>query len=446
MPLDDNPLIEQHVTGEATVHIAEDETDAPAATKHNQSTSQLPHTHDSSWGAAIQETNDDDSESDLEVSEEQSADQCEPDPEYRRSYPEELPDWPVPIVPEELADLVANKIAMHTVMSKSETTAITLWCFASYGINCFTIFPKLALVSPEKRCGKTTTMSVIKSICRDGFATANITPAALFRTISLCQVTMLIDEADQFVKGKTGEMVSILNSGHTKATAQVTRCQGDNHEPEVFSTWVPMVLASIGSLQGTIMDRCIVINLRRKKANEKVSKVQADLDEAMVDIRRQIRTWIDSKASELKSSDVPVPCYKGNDRASDNWFPLYQVAALISDKWLQRCKDAHLSLTGDQEPEVQTELLRDIREVLDQEPAEKIRSQDLLSRLLSDPDKPWATMNNGRKMTARVMAKLLKPYGITPSPIRFDNGLSRGYQVGAFQDAFARYLSSEPET
>lgn len=364
---------------------------------------------------------------------------------YTREYPEELPDWPDPIDPEALADLIADKVAMHTVMSEPEITTITLWCLASYGINCFTIFPKLTLISPEMRCGKTTTMSVIKAICKDGFATANITPAAIFRITEVCQVTMMIDEADQVVAGRSGDLISIINSGHTKATAQITRCQGDNHEPEVFSTWVPMVLASIGSLQGTIMDRSLVINLRRKKAGERFTRLPVDLDEVMVDTRRQIRTWIDSKASELKTSDVEVPCYKGNDRASDNWFPLYQVAALISDKWLKRCKDAHLALTGDQEPQLQTELLRDIREVLDQESADKIRSQDLLSRLLSDPDKPWATMDNGRKMTARVMAKLLKPYGISPSPIRFDNGLSRGYQIASFQDAFARYLSAEPE-
>ena len=63
---------------------------------------------------------------------------------------------------------------------------------------------------------------------------ANITAAAIFRTIDAWSPTLLIDEADSFL-GETGdELRGILNSGHTRDTAYVIRVSGEELEPRQF--------------------------------------------------------------------------------------------------------------------------------------------------------------------------------------------------------------------
>ena len=66
---------------------------------------------------------------------------------------------------------------------------------------------------------------------------SNISPSALFRYVEEIRPTLLIDEADSFVKDNE-EMRGILNSGHTKAAAHVIRnveVSGE-HKPRRFST------------------------------------------------------------------------------------------------------------------------------------------------------------------------------------------------------------------
>jgi hypothetical protein len=47
-------------------------------------------------------------------------------------------------------------------------------------------------------------------------------------------------------------------------------------------------------------------------------------------------------------------------------------------------------------------------------------------------------------MTKSVLARLLKPFKIFPTTIRLDGDrTAKGYYLGAFEDAFARYLRDE---
>ncbi len=54
----------------------------------------------------------------------------------------------------------------------------------------------------------------------------------------------MIDEADSFLPDNE-DLRNILNSGHTRATAPVIRCD-ENLNVKVFSTFAPKLLAMIG--------------------------------------------------------------------------------------------------------------------------------------------------------------------------------------------------------
>ena len=92
------------------------------------------------------------------------------------------------------------------------------------------ISPLLALTSPEKRCGKIDAADVLIALVGPALPASNITPAALFRAVERFQPTLLIDEADTFLRDRE-ELRGVLNSGHTRETAFVVRTAGDDHEP-----------------------------------------------------------------------------------------------------------------------------------------------------------------------------------------------------------------------
>jgi putative DNA primase/helicase len=66
---------------------------------------------------------------------------------------------------------------------------------------------------------------------------SNISPALLFRIVEKYSPTLLVDEADSFLRDKE-ELRGILNSGHTRDAAYVVRTVGDENEPRRFSTWI----------------------------------------------------------------------------------------------------------------------------------------------------------------------------------------------------------------
>lgn len=346
-----------------------------------------------------------------------------------------------PSGPQEPATQMVELIKRHCVITDLEIDAMVLWILASYAMNDFRVFPKLALISPEKRCGKTTTMEVVGSMAKDGLIVSNMSAATIYRLAEQVQYTLLIDETDTFLKNGDAEINGLINSSHTKSAAKVTRCVGDSHEPRVFSTWMPMVLASIGVLADTLMDRSITINLRRKKSHEHTTRLPADLHELNEPLRQSISAWVEGNRASIRSQCVEVPDV-GNDRAGDNWEPLFVVAALLGEDWPSRCERAFRELTVVEEPELQTMLLRDIRQYFATSGSSRVTSKELCEALNSDEEGPWRTCsNNGKPITPNLVGKLLRPYGVKPKTMRVGNSTLRGYEKAQLEDAFERYLS-----
>ena len=76
-----------------------------------------------------------------------------------------------------------------------------------------------------KRCGKTLLLIVLGALVPRRLFASNVTPAVLFRTIEKYRPTLLIDEADTFIR-ENDELRGVLNSGHTRTTAVVIRAVG----------------------------------------------------------------------------------------------------------------------------------------------------------------------------------------------------------------------------
>ena len=357
-----------------------------------------------------------------------------------REFPEPLEPWPKQVDMEVVADEMAALIKRHCILEDKEVDGIVLWLIAGYAINSFRHFAKLTLISPEKRCGKSTLLELTEALSRNGLMTSNLSKAVVYRiTAGDLQPTLIIDEADTFVKNGDPELIGIINSSHSQKGARVLKCSGDSHEVKAYSTWMPIVLASIGDLPPTIMDRSLVVRLKRKKPSEQVALLPVGILDNCQPIRRKILRWIIDHQLDIRNNSIQ-PLDLGNDRATDNWFSLYQVANAISARWLQRCEASHRFMTPVSEMELPTQLLFDIREVWAGRNESNFNSTDLASLLSQDPDKPWATYPQGKPLSPRHLATMLKPYGIAPKSIRFAEGTKRGYERSMFEDAFERYL------
>jgi len=354
------------------------------------------------------------------------------------SLVEELDPWPSAVEGAELAKDIKCLLNRYTVLPPGADIGITLWIMGTYCYNAFPIWPKLTATSPEKRCGKTTLLSVVGTLVNRALHTSNITAPALFRVIDAHQPTLLIDEADTFLANNE-ELRGVINSGHTRSSAYVIRLVGDQYDAKKFSTWAPMVIAMIKHPPGTILDRSVLIELRRKLPGEKVDRLPLDLARDCVVLRQKLVRWGADHLESLKKARPDLPTC-GNDRALDNWIPLLAIADTIG--WRKQALDAFNLLSVDDDESAGPLLLADIREVFDGR--DRLHSSDLVDRLVALEGRPWSEWRRGKPMTTNTLAKLLKSFRVQSRQVWIGEKNRHGYRYIDFQDAWKRYPPSRP--
>jgi putative DNA primase/helicase len=301
---------------------------------------------------------------------------------------------------------------------------------------------------------------VLSLLIPRSIAASNLSPSTIFRTIDLEHCTLLIDEADTFVRTRKDagneDLRGLLNSGHTRATAYVIRNvpAGEKAwQPKRFSTWCPIAIAGIGGLPDTVEDRSITIRMRRKLRSEKVERLTRRNKAARADaatLASKLARFAADNLDKLRAADPASP-ETLNDRATDNWEHLLAIADLASGDWPARARAAAVKLSGDREDSdwesLHTKLLTDIKAIFEAQPEStaELRSKDICEKLAQIETSPWAEMGRGGKpITHARLARMLKSFEIYVTKI--ENGNARGYQKSNFSDAFERYLAPIPPT
>lgn len=348
--------------------------------------------------------------------------------------------WPEPVETGALLDEIAKTLGRYVAMDEASKVAVALWVLVTWTVVDFFILPMLAITSPEKRCGKSTLLILLRRLTRRPMLVANTSPAALFRAIEKYAPTLLLDEADAWAKDNE-ELRGILNAGHTRDTAHVLRADGDQFEPRLFNTFCPKAIAGIGKLADTIEDRSIAVRMRRKSAYESVEQLRQDRLELTATTMRAMR-WQADVSGRLRAMDPDVPkCL--NDRAADNWRPLLAIADIAGGKWpeIVRTAAVELSASVDAEDSSGVTLLGDIRELFTEE-GDRISSSEMVTLLSKLDDRPWAEWRHGKPITTVQLARVLRPFGIRSRNVRINGIPVKGYLQVDFHDAFGRYLSS----
>lgn len=350
--------------------------------------------------------------------------------------------WLEPVDGAGLFDDLVDTLKRFVVFPSHAAEAVALWILHAHTLEAFSISPLLTANSATKRAGKTLLLELVSLLVPRRLFASNITPAALFRAVEKFTPTLLIDEADTFLRDND-ELKGILNASHRRASAFVVRSVGDEHEPTIFATWCAKAIALIGKLPDTLEDRSILISMKRKAPGEQIEKFRADRAASeFVSLKRKAARWAQDSLDALRKADPETPSTL-NDRAADNWRPLLAIADLAGGEWPDRARAAALSLSGNVDEagsSVLIQLLDDLRELFETREVDRVASSDVAEAFGAMEDRPWSEWRRGKPITQRQLAKLLAPLGIAPRKIRIGESTHQGYLLEQYIDSFTRYL------
>jgi hypothetical protein len=206
-----------------------------------------------------------------------------------------------------LGELHAALCRYVVLPSPQAADAVTLWVAATHAQPAWEHAPRLAVVSPLKRCGKSRLLDVVAETCHAPLITVNATIAAVVRSIGADPPTLLVDEADTLWGTRkqadaNEDLRGLLNAGHQR-NRPMLRWDVTSRTAEQLDTFAMALLAAIGELPDTIMDRAVVVRMRRRAVGEHVDPYRTRRDAPPLhDLRERLATWA---RGHLRSCTAP---------------------------------------------------------------------------------------------------------------------------------------------
>lgn len=337
-------------------------------------------------------------------------------------------------------------LTRYVVLPSPEAAdAVVLWIAATHAVPAWEHATRLVIKSPEKRCGKSRLLDVIEATCHEAMITANISPAALVRSIGNDPPTILLDEADTVfgpkVKDNHEDLRGILNAGHQRNRPYI-RWDVNKHETENCPTFSMAALAGIGSMPDTIEDRAVIVTMRRRAPGEAVAPFRSRRDGPILNaLRDRLHDWVRGSETVLRAAEPAMPV---EDRAADTWEPLVAIADYAGGDWPARARNAAFTITrgeADADRSFGLRVLADLRAVFGD--LDAMHGETILDELHKIDEAPWADYY-GRPLSARDLAKLLSPYGVRSVDVKIAGSNKKGYRREHLHDPWIRYLSPEP--
>lgn len=344
----------------------------------------------------------------------------------------------------ELLEKVRSFVTDYAVFpSIYAPSVLALWVAHSWVVDRFDSTPRLAVLSAEKGSGKTRVLEILEVLVREPVRASDVSAATLFRIIEKRRPTLLLDETDILLgpaSDGADSVRQVVNGGY-RVNNPVLRCVGNTFEPTPFDTFAPVALAGLGDLPETILDRSVIVRIRRRSKSEPVRRWRtSEAEPRGHEIRDQLEEW-----SRVDWRPVyPEDDGSISDRLADVWEPLFVLADRAGGAWPQLARDAVRDLT--ETTEVESLPLRLLREIRQEWPEDREwwRTTDLLLALHAMDEAPWAPGGpfGERGLTPHRLSRILHSYRIASSHNR--DRSARGFLRHAFHDAWERYLPPVP--
>ncbi len=338
--------------------------------------------------------------------------------------------------------------------------AVTLWAAHAHMIEHFHTSPRLALLSPEPESGKTRVLEVLDLLVPDSLFSVNASPASIFRTLAVRQITLLFDEVDAIWRNRgkddnREDLRALLNAGY-KRGATIPRCVGPQHSVENFPVYSAVALAGLGDLPDTIMSRSVIIRMRRRAPHEPIASFRSREQEGPGrELRNRLASWAERVGERVGAAWPQLP--EGIvDRPAEVWEPLIAVADAAGDHWKDDARTACRALcqvAKERRASLGVRLLADLRTIF--KDAVALHTEVIIQRLLEgeahglDPEAPWPELH-GRPIGKRELASMLAKYNVRPMKVTVGGRSLQGYRREHLWDAWSRYIPSpgakEPES
>jgi hypothetical protein len=338
--------------------------------------------------------------------------------------------------------------------SEEASIAHTLWIVHAHLMDAFEATPRIAFLSPEKASGKTRALEVTANLVPNPVESVNATPAYLIRKIGnqTARPTLLYDEIDTVfgpkAKKDNEDVRAILNAGHRKgATSGRCAVQGKTVLPEEIPAYCAVALAGLGWLPDTLLSRCVIIRMRRRKPSERLEPYRRRTVEPKGHrLRDALASWAATERTTIEDSIPDLDLPDGiEDRDADVMEPLIAVADAAGGKWPKAARVAAVALvalTREEGRSLGVQLLDDIRTVFGDKPA--MSTKGLLDALCNLEESHWNDIR-GNPLNDRGLAHRLKQYGIKSRTVRIGETTPKGYAKADFLEAWECYLSLSPQ-
>ncbi|MDP2359623.1 MAG: toprim domain-containing protein [bacterium] len=221
-------------------------------------------------------------------------------------FPNEgLPRWTRGDTPFSMASLLADPAAntpnaavvfqkMREAMRRfivypedREYDIVAIWIMMTY---FFPVFGRVGYLhfNGGSGSGKSLSLRFVEAMAFNALKTANITDAALYRTVDGSRSTLLMDEAERLSFPKAGTIEAATRSLFLDSygeDAVVYRMNTETNQPEGFDAFGPKCLASINKIDPVFNNRCITIHCLRKEKGIRI----ADLAQCVEEFRQLTR-------------------------------------------------------------------------------------------------------------------------------------------------------------
>lgn len=354
---------------------------------------------------------------------------------------------------EQLLTDVETFLSRFVVLPVEERLTLALWVFSCWAATAFDTVVNILITSPAPQCGKSLLMDVLNLLVpRPRMIAGELRPSFLKQLEGEPEpATLLVDDADLILSSRSWTartLVAALVSGQRrKNKAGIARLFG------------VAALAATDPLPPSVRHKLLPLCLRRRLPSEEITPFSRR-DAALVaeQLRARLAGWADRNSETLATHRSVMP--EGlSDRQEDAAQVLLSVAEQLGDgvaddarqalgKILHTLTDASLG----------ERLLGDTYQIFLLLRERKILTSHLVSQLVAIETSPWADMNgSGQKLTATGLARLLRPFKITPRTVRpkktavslapstFTKGrgkgdTGKGYLRDSFLDAWQRYV------
>jgi hypothetical protein len=213
-----------------------------------------------------------------------------------------------------------------------------------------------------------------------------------------------------------------------------------------FNNWFcPKILAGIGRLPDTIVDRSIPILIHRRLKSQPCQKYRRKDKAAAKPIHDALEAW--SKGVDLRATQPKMPEWM-SDRQEDIWEPLLAIADAIGGDVPELAREAARVLcNNDDELGYGATQLAAIRKVVGDQ--NRITSADLINGLWKADALPSRLMEDDQpnhKKIGHWLSKFITSYGGSPArKLRFGEQTLRGYDGTDLKSLFDRYCPPEQE-